>query len=151
MPTQNEPPYFRANSQLCNKMHFTDDVAICTTHMNDYYLNYESYSSMGDPTTCTYIQSLRNGNYNEEGGLDDGGTGSLTRQVTAEEKYGLLFSIVVLVWLVAYATYLHHRITNVLIDSLTKSDYLEAKAARKNSRRRSSSRGGRRSRSRSRR
>ena len=132
-------------------MHFTDDVAICTTHMNDYYLNYESYSSMGDPTTCTFIQSLRNGNYNEEGGLDDGGTGSLTRQVTDEEKYALLFSIVVLVWLVAYATYLHHRITDVLVDSLTKSDYLAVKAVHKQGRR-SSSRGDmRRSRSRSRR
>lgn len=111
-----EPPYFTANSNLCNRMHFESETAVCTGHLNDYYLSYSSNSNY-DATACTYIQSVRTGNYNEDGGLIDGGTGSLAPVITHGERVTLLVTVAILVYLLAFATYLNHKTKSILLDS----------------------------------
>jgi hypothetical protein len=138
---QNNPPYFNANSNMCNRMHITG--AKCTTNLQ--YDLFDDYSS--DSTQCSFIESVRFGTYDEKGRLytDDSFFGT-SRVTTTGQKYGLTISLFVCAMLALYSCYMHHAITNLLIKSLSHTDLLPPSRNRRGGGRSTSSRGRRGSR-----
>lgn len=140
--TQNYPPYFSANSNLCNRMHVS--AATCFSKLKDDVMFITNSSS--EETACSYIESLRYGTYDEEGRLYSSYFKSATREVTDGQKMGLVASLLLCTLLAMYSCYLHHSITNLLIKSLSHTDLLPPSRSRQRSRSGSRrSRNGRRS------
>lgn len=95
--------------------------ASCTERLNDYYLQLDE-----DNSVCTFIQSMKNGNYDGYGNLDQG-EGGVLRHVTDGEKAWLVSAVILIVLLVAFATFLHGQVTDVLIESMAHSELLPSK------------------------
>lgn len=95
--------------------------AACTKNLQDYYLQLDE-----DESVCYFMQSMRYGNYDEVGELTHG-LGGMKRQVTESEKAGLVISTILVVLLIAYATYLHHKITDLIDESMAKQELLPSK------------------------
>jgi hypothetical protein len=117
---QNSPPNFLASHSLCNRMHKAG--AACTERLSDYYLQLDE-----DNSVCTYIQSMKNGNYDTYGSLAQAEAGVMTH-VTDQEKAWLVISVITVVLLVAFATFLHGQVTDVQIESMAHSELLPSKA-----------------------
>ena len=114
------PPYFDANSNMCNKMHSSG--AKCLTN-----LEYDMFDEQDDTSQCSFIKSVRYGTYDEEGNLYSSQSffgGSSSHEVTDGQKVGLVLSAVLMASLALYSCYLHHSITNLLIKSLSHTDLL---------------------------
>jgi len=119
---QDGPPYFDANSILCNKIHSLS--AKCTEDlMYDLFENDEDESE-----ECTFIESIRFGSYDSDGNFASsntfGSNSSWDAQVTIAQKALLGISISICCIFVIYACYLHHSMTNLLIKSLSHRELL---------------------------
>jgi hypothetical protein len=95
--------------------------AACTERLDDYYLQLDE-----DNSVCTYIQSMKNGNYDTYGSLTQTAAGVM-RHVTDQEKAWLVISVITVVLLVAFATFLHGQVTDVQIESMAHSELLPSK------------------------
>jgi hypothetical protein len=95
--------------------------AACTERLNDYYLQLDE-----DNSVCTYIQSMKNDNYDTYGSMIQAEAGVL-RHVTDQEKAWLVISIITVVLLLAFATFLHGQVTDVQIESMAHSELLPSK------------------------
>ena len=140
---QNSPPYFDANSNMCNRVHISG--ARCSTN-----LQYELFDSNNDESKdCSFIESVRFGTYDESGQLYVDGSAygnNIVRAVTDGQKIGLAIGIGLCVLLAVYSCYLHHSITNLLIKSLSHTDLLPPSRHKSGRRSTSGSKKGRRNR-----
>lgn len=129
---------------MCNALHSHSEV--CSNS-----LQYDMFGSNGaDQSTCSFIESIRFGSYNEDGQLLAGWKygRSAARKITEEQKWMVTLSVLLCVALGLYSCYLHHSITNLLIQSLSHSDLLPSRSrgSSRHSRSRRSSRSNSRSR-----
>lgn len=133
---------------MCNALHSSGEI--CSNN-----LQYNLFGDDSNQATCSFIESIRFGTYDEEGQLATGWRfRSMDREVTENQKYLLAFSLFLCVSLGLYSCFLHHSITNLLIKSLSHTDLLPARSKhqhfssngshRSNSSRRSRSRSRRR-------
>jgi hypothetical protein len=130
--TQDEPPYFNSNSNLCNRIDITS--ARCTLSLGtELFASNKTNVTYSDATECAYIESLRIGTYDAEGQLYSDYTFGVSRKVTSTQKWLLSVSVVVCVLLAIYSCYLHHAITNLLIKSLSHTDLLPPSRHRRRS------------------
>mmetsp|Transcript_3782 Transcript_3782/g.9915 ORF Transcript_3782/g.9915 Transcript_3782/m.9915 type:complete len:493 (-) Transcript_3782:314-1792(-) len=117
------PPYFNANSNLCNRL--DTDSARCTSSTTSelFVNNYTDSSSTTEQ--CSFMESVRFGTYDADGQLyiDSTFTGR-NRKVTNSQKWLLVVSMAICGILAVYSCYLHHAITNLLIKSLSHTDLL---------------------------
>ena len=121
---------------MCNRMHRSS--AQCTTSLQ--YELFDSDSS-GESTSCSFIESLRFGTYDEEGRLYSEEFGSSSRrEMTVGQKWSLGVTIAVCVYLAIYSCYLHHAITNLLVRSLSHTELLPPRSRQRKARSRSSRR-----------
>lgn len=104
---------------MCNNIHKFG--AKCTSNMK-YDLFDGEVSS--DSTECSFIESLRFGTYNEKGEIYVNNAEYTEREVTDSQKIGLIAVSAFCVILGIYSCYLHHAITNLLIQSLSQSQLL---------------------------
>jgi len=138
---QDSAPYFNANANMCNRMYSSS--AVCTSSLQT---NVFGTNTTNEKAACSYIESLRYGNYDQEGRLYSRANRAVSRHVTESEMWGLIFSLLICAILAVYSCYLHHTITNLFIRSLSHTDLLPPSRSRKSSRSRRRSRSdGRRS------
>lgn len=124
------PPYFNANSNLCNRLDI--DSARCTSSTTSelFVNNYTDSSS--DKQQCSFMESVRFGTYDADGQLYMDSTFS-GRKVTTSQKWLLVLSMAICGILAIYSCYLHHAITNLLIKSLSHTDLLPPSKYRRRS------------------
>lgn len=106
--------------------------ATCTKN-----LQYDMFdSNVNETTTCSFIESIRAGTYDEEGNLysASSNSGKVNREVTPRQKVFMGVSVAICVFLAMYSCYLHHSITNLLIKSLSHTDLLPPSRSRRRSR-----------------
>jgi hypothetical protein len=115
-----QPPYFNANSNLCNRLDF--DSARCTLSSSSELFS-SNYTST-DKEQCSFIDSVRYGTYDADGQLYVASTVGRMRKVTNSQKWLMVLSMLVSGILAIYSCYLHHAITNLLIKSLSHTDLL---------------------------
>ena len=118
------PPYFNANSNLCNRLDV--ESARCTSSTtNELFVNNNSTDSSSSTDQCSFMESVRFGTYDADGQLYGGSTlGGNSRKVTTSQKWLLVLSMTICGILAIYSCYLHHNITNLLIKSLSHTDLL---------------------------
>jgi len=135
-----EPPYFYANSNLCNRIDITS--ARCTSSLGEdlFASNDTNATVVSDETECSFIESLRIGTYDANGQLYNDNSLGISRKVTNTQKMLLGVSVLVCIVLAIYSCYLHHAITNLLIKSLSHTDLLPPSRHRRRSRSNSASR-----------
>jgi hypothetical protein len=121
---QDESPLYNSNSLLCNKLQ--SHSAGCTQEM--LYDLFESEDD--DSTECNYIDSLRNGAYDQYGQFSAkaGGGSSWDASVTTTQAVILGVSIAMCIVFIIFACYLHHSMTNLLLKSLSHRELLPRKA-----------------------
>jgi hypothetical protein len=126
---QQYPPY-DASSIMCNMIH--GKSAPCVEH-----LHYDPFE-IDDTTECAYIESIRDGTYDEEGTILLKSFGFAGEQITTAQKMLLAFFVSLSLGLTIYACYMHHAMTNLLIKSLSHRELLPPSrhASRRNSPRR---------------
>jgi hypothetical protein len=120
LPSQNYPPYYSANSMMCNNIH--ENSAACTSSMT-----YDLFDGdvMDDSAECSFIEALRFGTYNEKGEIyTTGDASNVVREVTPGQKVGMIVLAVVCLGLGVYSCYLHHAITNMLINTLSETQLM---------------------------
>ena len=119
----NEPPYFNANSNLCNRLDV--ESARCTSRTkSDLFVNNYTDSS-ADTEQCSFMESVRFGTYDADGQIYVASTITRSsRKVTTSQKWLLVLSMTICGILAIYSCYLHHAITNLLIKSLSHTDLL---------------------------
>ena len=147
--SQDYPPYFTANSNLCNRIELSGARCSSSLESNLFPNSTDddaSYYYSSDDTECSFIESLRFGTYDENGQLYTAESQGVTRQITKQQKILLAVAIVICVILAMYACYLHHAITNLLIKSLSHTDLLPTSRHRRRSPRGNSGRRSQRSR-----
>lgn len=116
---------------MCNRLHSTS--ATCESNFQSNIFNS---SSTEDDGSCTFIEMLRKGAYDEEGRLY--GTRSVNRETTDAQKIGLVIALGLCGLLAVYSCYLHHSITNLLIRSISHTELLPpSRAGRRRSARKS--------------
>ena len=115
---------------MCNLVHANS--AKCTSSMQyDLFDDDDEYAS----TSCSYIESLQYGNYDEKGELYTANTaGTASRIVTKRQSVALISLLLVCLSLAIYSCYLHHAITNLLIKSLSHTDLLPPSRSSMNNR-----------------
>ena len=117
------PPYFNANSNLCNRLDV--ESARCTSSTTDEMFVNNSTNSSSSTDHCSFMESVRFGTFDADGQLYSDSTFSgYGRKVTTSQKWLLILSMSICVILVIYSCYLHHDITNLLIKSLSHTDLL---------------------------
>eukprot|EP00536_Pseudo-nitzschia_multiseries_P003009 jgi/Psemu1/322817/estExt_fgenesh1_pg.C_430013 len=117
------PPYFQANSNLCNRLDVESARCTSTTSDSIFTKNYTTATSGSLKQQCSFMDSVRYGTYDSDGQLYvDNGFGS--RKVTTSQKWLLVTSLLICSVLAVYSCYLHHAITNLLIKSLSHTDLL---------------------------
>jgi len=117
------PPYFTANSNLCNRLDVESARCTSSTSSELFVNNYTDSSSETDQ--CSFMESVRYGTYDAEGELYvDSTFGNSNRKVTTSQKWLLVLSMAICGVLAIYSCYLHHAITNLLIKSLSHTDLL---------------------------
>lgn len=115
------PPYFNANSNLCNRLDV--ESARCTSSTtNELFVNNSTTSNLGTQQ-CSFMDSVRYGTYDGDGKLSIDSSAGI-RKVTTNQKWLLVLSMLVCGVLAVYSCYLHHAITNMLIKSLSHTDLL---------------------------
>ena len=120
---QEDPPFYNANSLLCNKLH--SHSAKC-----DQEMLYDLFESEVDESTeCSYIDSLRNGAYDQYGqfSMKAGGGSSWDASVTTAQAAILGVSVAMCIVFIISACYLHHSMTNLLLKSLSHRELLPRK------------------------
>ncbi len=116
-----DPPYFNANSNVCNRL--DSDSAKCTSSASSYSSLQNYTNSDSETEQCSFIDSVRFGTYDADGQLYMESNGS-NRKVTTSQKWLLVLSMLICGVLAIYSCYLHHAITNLLIKSLSHTDLL---------------------------
>jgi hypothetical protein len=104
---------------MCNSLHKSS--AKCTVD-----LTYDVFGdATSDATECSYIESLRFGTYDSDGQLKYSfGATDYEAEVTPIQKSLMSVSVGVCCFLILYACYLHHAMTNLLIKSLSHRELL---------------------------
>jgi len=109
---------------LCNKIH--DTSAKCTSDL--MYDLFEEEDESDESAECTFIETIRYGEYDENGAFtatSGSSTGSSwNAEVSVPQKAILGATVGVCIIFIIYACYLHHAMTNLLIKSLSHRELL---------------------------
>jgi len=121
---QQDGPSSDVNTMLCNKIH--DTSAKCTSDL--MYDLFEEEDESDESAECTFIETIRYGEYDENGAFtatSGSSTGSSwNAEVSVPQKAILGATVGVCIIFIIYACYLHHAMTNLLIKSLSHRELL---------------------------